>query len=144
MKSQPERIPCGREGCGKNRACSRGDCPIIMIDAYHGGWYWETRVRRSVAKFGRPHVQEHKQRTVTPEMIEAGTRACMDTHDGAEDDLTNPAALVAAYRAMRALEPLRAVDPNKYRWKGEGPEPEWWFASDGTKVYRDLEAYYDV
>ncbi len=45
-----ETTPCGRDGCGRNRACSRPDCPIVMIDARDGGWYWETRdeVRRQM------------------------------------------------------------------------------------------------
>jgi hypothetical protein len=43
--------PCSRDGCGKNRACCRPDCPIVMIEAGGGGWYWETReeVRRGGA-----------------------------------------------------------------------------------------------
>lgn len=31
--------------------------------------------------------------------------------------------------------------PDKHRWQGPGPEPAWWYADDGTKVYRSYEDY---
>lgn len=33
--------------------------------------------------------------------------------------------------------------PEKYRWKGSGPEPAKWRAEDGTLVYRSYEDYCD-
>ena len=33
--------------------------------------------------------------------------------------------------------------PEKYRWRGPGPEPASWYAEDGTKVYRSYEDYCD-
>jgi hypothetical protein len=54
MTDPSDRVsgPCNRVGCGTNRACSRPDCPILMIEASGGGWYWETReeVRRQMRK----------------------------------------------------------------------------------------------
>jgi hypothetical protein len=46
---------CGRTGCGVRMACCRPDCPIVMIDARDGGWYWETReeVRRQMQEVTR-------------------------------------------------------------------------------------------
>lgn len=36
------------------------------------------------------------------------------------------------------------VSAEKYAWKGEGPEPAYWYHKDGTKVYRNYEDYCDV
>jgi hypothetical protein len=43
MSDSSQSTPCGRDGCGHNRACCRLDCPIVMIEARDGGWYWEPR-----------------------------------------------------------------------------------------------------
>jgi len=33
------------------------------------------------------------------------------------------------------------VNEGYYDYKGDGPTPPYWYAPDGTKVYRDYEAY---
>lgn len=31
----------------------------------------------------------------------------------------------------------------RYQWRGEDPSPSYWYAPDGTKVYRSYEDYCD-
>lgn len=33
--------------------------------------------------------------------------------------------------------------PEYLRWKSEGPPPKFWYAEDGTKVYRSYKDYCD-
>lgn len=44
-------------------------------------------------------------------------------------------------------EPTQAAEagdlPEHLRWKGSGPMPRYWYAEDGTKVYRSYADYVD-
>ena len=39
------------------------------------------------------------------------------------------------------FEYVAAEGKSEYQWMGEGPPPRYWFAPDGTKVYRSYSDY---
>lgn len=47
-------------------------------------------------------------------------------------------------RALRTeAEPADDDRADKYRWRGQGPEPAKWWHADGTLVYRSYGDYCD-